>query len=199
MPAVLGRLENYGPVEQRNHPGNLIVVGMRIAVKFEHAAPVSLPVGVEVDDQVQSAVGVRYRMAIEIDMRFQGLAVAIVVRAPAEVVRVVEQVRDAGYPGKLCQEFLALDNVIQSGISTAERANSFAYGLVSHLSILVDGMGRIEFRKFRAQARRDSCLQEVIDHDVAEWVPPLELFCGGRQPCQHLFGNHRCATVITCP
>ena len=199
MPAVLGRLENNGPVQQRNDPGYLIVVGMRIAMEFEHAAPVGLPVGVEVDDQVQSAVGVRYRMAIEIDMRFQGLAVAVVVGTPAEVVGVVEQVGDAGYPGKLRQEFLALDNVIKSAISTTERADPFAYGLVPHRSILVDGMGWIEFRKFRAQARRDSCLQEVVDHDMAEWVPPLELFCGGRQPCQDLFGNHRCATVITCP
>ena len=85
------------------------MLGLRVAVQFEHATPLGLPIGVEVDDQVQAAVRVRYRMAIEIDVRVKTLAVAIVMRASTEIVRVVQQVGYRGYPGYQAKEVLGLD------------------------------------------------------------------------------------------
>src|SRR3990167_5604897 len=208
MPAVLGGFEDYGAIELWNHPGYLVVVGVRVAVQFEQDAPLALPVGVEVNDQVQSTVRVRDRMAIEIDVRVQRLAVAVVVRAAAEIVRVVEQVGYAGDAGDQPEEILRLDERIESGIGRAQRADPLEYRLAPHLSVFVDGVAGIELRKFRKQGRRNIGLQEAVDHNMTEWLALLELFRGGRQPCRSLVGDHGYATlavvnaivpIIACP
>jgi len=49
------------------------------------------------------------RVAIEIDMRIEVLAVAVFVRAAAELIRVVKQVGDACDPVELIEEFARLD------------------------------------------------------------------------------------------
>ena len=68
----------------------------RIGVQFERAAPVVIPFRVEVDDQIQPAMLLRLWMTIEVDVRVELLAVAVVVGTAAEVPGVVAQVGDAG-------------------------------------------------------------------------------------------------------
>lgn len=144
-------------------------------------APGVLPFVVQIHDQVQAPVRMRDRMAVEVDVRIQVLAFAVLVRAAAEIVRVVQQIGDAGdlrHQRKKCR---GLDEVVERGIARPECADLLDHGLVADLAHFVQRTLGIEVREFRKQSIGCAAIEEVVDDDMPERVAALE---GGGE-----FGN----------
>ena len=95
MPAVLGGLEDHAAVESRRDGDDFVGLRVvRIAMQLERAAPGLVPFRIEVDDQVQPPMPARAGVVVEVDVVVETLAVAVFMRAAAEIVGVVQQVRE---------------------------------------------------------------------------------------------------------
>src|SRR5438876_2689315 len=98
MPGVLVRLENDAVIEQwRNAFDRVGFAVPRVGVQLEAAAPCFVPLGIEVDDQVEPTMPACPREIVEIHMRREPLPVQILMRATADVFRIVEEMLDACY------------------------------------------------------------------------------------------------------
>ena len=132
-----------------------------------------------------------YRMAVEIDVRIEILAVAVFVRAAAEVPRVVEKVGNSGEPPDQIEQRRRLHQIVERGVGRTESAHFFDRRLVADLAVFVARVAALERREFGEKLRRIVRREEVVDDDVAERLATRETLrvCG----CvgAHVRGNLR--------
>src|SRR5512146_1953809 len=105
-------------------------------MQLERAAPGVVPFVIQIDDQVQAPVPLLDRMAVEIDVRVEILPVAVLVRAAAEVPRIVEQVRNASDAADQVEELPRLHQIVERAESRTEPANPLDRRLVAERAIL---------------------------------------------------------------
>src|SRR5690606_23315228 len=114
------------------------------------------------------------RMAVEVAVRIEILAVPVFVSAAAEVPRIVEQAVDAGDAADEVEEFPRLHEVIELRVHRAEFANALDGGFAAKLARLVARVAAFEWRKRVEQAVRDRCGEEFLDDDMAKRIAPRE-------------------------
>ncbi|HEY8011769.1 MAG TPA: hypothetical protein VIE67_12325 [Rudaea sp.] len=97
-------------------------------------------------------------------MRVQTLSIAIFVRAAANVVGVVEQVRNAGYCGDKIKKFACLQIQIEFAECRGNFAHVHAHGLAAYLSHLVEGIAILKAWKVIENAPAE-CRRETVVND----------------------------------
>ena len=115
------------------------------------------------------------RVAVEVDVRVEVLAFAVLVRAAAEIPGVVTQIGDAGEGADQVEEGARLDGIVQRGVGGAELANLLHRGLAAQLAVLVARIAALEGRELRQQRFGGGGVEETVDDHVAEGIAALEL------------------------
>ena len=101
VPGALARLEEHRAIRKRQDPADPIPLAgePRIFVQFERAAPGLLPLGIQVHDEVETAMPTTRRVVVEVDVGIENSLVdEILVRPAADVVGVVQEAIDARDP-----------------------------------------------------------------------------------------------------
>ena len=65
-------------------------------MEFQRAAPVLVPLLVQIEDQIQPAMEMRSGVIVEIYVWIEFLAVQVLMRSAPDIIVIVEQIR---YPG----------------------------------------------------------------------------------------------------
>ena len=92
---MLTRFEQDGLVEPRRNKLGSVVLGLPgIGVQLEVSTPLLLPFRREVNDHVQPAMP-PFGVVVEIDVKVELLAIEVFVRAPADIIGIIQQMRNA--------------------------------------------------------------------------------------------------------
>ena len=176
MPGGLGGLENHAAIQQRDDGDHLVILRRTpgIAVELEAAAPIRVPFRIEEDDQVQPAVGLRFGVIVEVDVNVEVLPVAVLVRATAEVVGIVEQARDAGDGFDFRKESGRLDELIELPVGRPDLRELFDDGFGPDESHFVEGLLWVEGGELFEEGGTEVIGEELVDDDVAEGLGSME-------------------------
>src|SRR5206468_12288613 len=109
----------------------------RVLTQLQAPAPLLAPLRVQEDDQVQTAMQRPPRMIVEIDVPVEILATEILVRAAADVIRIVNEIVDGGDLAHPAQELARADQPVELGIRPAEPGNVGDHRLAPHLAELI--------------------------------------------------------------
>src|SRR6202012_2408098 len=132
------------------------------------AAPAIVPLFVEVHDEVQSPVPPFARVVIEIDVWTERLALTGLVRASAEVERVVQQAFDARDTADIREEGRRLDDLVEAAIGRTELRHRIHRGLATRTAVVADVIAAFEGRELAQEFGDVTGLEEIVDHDMAE-------------------------------
>lgn len=116
----------------------------------------------------------RQRMAIEINMRIEVLAFAVLMGATTKIMRVIEQIRNTGDTRDQTQEIGGLDQIVKSGVGRTQPADLFDDRLIANLAVFVQCTLGIESRKFGEQSGGRSLIEEMVDNDMTERFTTLK-------------------------
>ena len=125
-------------------------------MQFQRTAPGVVPFVIEIDDQVQASMPLLDRMAVEIDMRVEILAIAVLVRAAAEIPRIVEQIRNAGDAADQVEKFARLHQVVERGVGAAQATDLLDRRLVAEFAGFVARIAAVRTAETARAAARSS-------------------------------------------
>ena len=120
-------------------------------MQFQCAAPLLAPFRVQEQNQIQPAMKLRKGMVIEIYVRIEILPVQVFVRAAAKVLRIVEQVRNAGDASHELQERPVAQQPVQTRVCRSQLRQVCIHCFPALLTELVARLFSIESRKLRHQ------------------------------------------------
>jgi len=123
---------------------------------------------IEIHDQIEPPVPVLDRMTVEIHVRIQIMALAVLVRTAAEVPRVVQQLGYRRDAADQIEQLARPDQFVEGSVARADSADPLDRGLAAELTVLIARVAALERRKFVEQPRRILCREEIIDDDMAE-------------------------------
>lgn len=166
MPGCLGGFEDHAAIERGSDADHLIVCSARIAVQFERSAPCRVPSRIEIHDQVEAPTPGLDWVPVEIDMRIKVLSFAVLVRAAAEIPRIVEQVIDAGDAADQLEKTARLYGIVQLRVDGPEFANTLDGRFVAEFAGLVARVAALERRKRIEHLLCGRCCEKVVDHDM---------------------------------
>lgn len=110
----------------------------------------------------------RNRVFVEIDVQIQILAETIFVRAAAEVVRIINQIRNAGHSAQPNREISCSESLHPMSRMARQAWNVFMNRLVTPLAVFVQGCDFIEWSKFSQQFLAKGLVEEIINNDMTK-------------------------------
>ena len=116
-------------------------------MEFEQASPVGFPLGIQKQQQVESAVQVASRVKVEVDVWIKVLAIKVLMGPAAHIVWIIEKPRNAGNLAQQAEKLRLLQHTIEPAIVRTELPQVFMHGLAAHFPELVTGLLGIKTRK----------------------------------------------------